>query len=110
MSVSDQHPYHSVSDDELHCLIYSDLVNINYLSGNDPNNIIFNVFHHSQGTRVNHLNLICSQARTSLYKFSIHCVGPKVWKILSDEIRNFRNFNIFKSKMKKFLFNSLSQN
>ena len=52
------------------------------INDNDPNNVIFNVFHQSQCTRGYHLNLICPQARTILYKFSIHCVGPKVWNTL----------------------------
>ena len=79
------------------------------VNDNNPNNVIFTVFHHTQGTRGNHHNLLCPQPRTTLYKLSVHCVGPKVWNTLPDDIKNCCNFNIFKSSVKKYLFNILSQ-
>ena len=66
------------------------------INNNDPNNITFNVFHHSKGTRGNHLNLRCPKARTTFYKYSIHCRGPKVWNTLPDNINSFSYFNTFK--------------
>lgn len=80
-----------------------------YVNDNDLNNVLFTVFHHSQGTRGNHLNLLCPQPRTTLYKHSIHCVGPNVWNVLPDYIKNSPSYNIFKCKMKKYLFNILSK-
>ena len=79
------------------------------INNNYPNNKIYNVFHHSQCTRGNHLNLICPQARTRLYTFSIHCVGPKVWNTLPYDIKSCSYFYTFKSRVKKYLFNNLSQ-
>lgn len=79
------------------------------VNDNDPNNVIFTVFHHNQGTRGNHHNLICPQPRTTLYKFSVHCVGPKVWNTLPDDVKKFCNFNIIKNRVKKYLFGILSQ-
>lgn len=59
----------------------------NNVNDNDPNNVLFTVFHHSQGTRGNHLNLLCPQPRTTLYKYSVHCVGHNVWNTLPDNIK-----------------------
>ena len=73
------------------------------INNNDPNDIIFNVFHHSLVTRENHLNLICLQARTTLYKISKHCVGLKVWNTLPDDIKSCSYFNSFKSRVKVFI-------
>ena len=67
------------------------------------------MYHHSQGTHGDHLNLICFQARTTLYKYSIHCVGPKVWNTIPHHIKSCSYFNTFKSRVKKYLFNNLSQ-
>ena len=76
------------------------------INNNDTNNIISNVYH-SQGTRGNLLNMICPKARTALYKFSIQCVGPKVWNT-PDDIKSCSYFNTLKSRVKKYLFNNLS--
>ena len=67
---------------------------------NDPN-AIFNMFHHRQGIGGNHLNLICPQAGTTLYKCSIHCVGLKVWNTLPHHMNSCTYFNTFKSRVKK---------
>ena len=83
-----------------------------YKNINDSNieNIIFTIFHHSQGTRGNHRNLRCPQARTTLYKFSVHCIGPKVWNTLPEDIKMCSKVNTFKIKLKQYLYNIQAQN
>lgn len=48
MATTDNFPFQSVSDDELHCLINSDSININYLSLAVLDTMLFNPFHFQQ--------------------------------------------------------------
>ena len=70
---------------------------------------MFRVIRYSQDTRGNNVNLLCPQPRTTLYKFSIHCFGPKCWNALPDDIKIIANLNLFKIKLKQHLFNLQSQ-
>ncbi len=99
MSVSDHLPYHSVSDDELCCLIYSDLVNINYLSLAVLDTMVFNPLHFQQDEDLNNnadplfYNPANSTHKSSQYIYlTDHDKQPwanNVLTILSMNIRSF---------------------
>ena len=75
--------------------VYNDLNEVR------DNRKLFKHVHHNQGTRRNNINLMCPQHRTTLYKFSLHCFGPKCWNALPDELKTITNLNLFKSKLRK---------
>ena len=58
---------------------------------------MFRFIYHSQGTRGINIKL-CPQPRTTLYKFSIHCFGPKCWNALPDDMKTVANLNLFKKQ------------
>ncbi len=89
-----------------YCITLTIYKNVN---DSDANNKIFSMFHHGRGTRGDHQNLICPRPRTTLYKHSVHCVGPNVWNTLPDDVKKCCDFNLFKSRMKNYLFNVLNQ-
>ena len=82
----------------------------NDINNNDDSNKLFTVLHHSHGTRGNNINLICPQARTTIYKCSMHCVGPICWNSLPNELRNITNYNTFKTRLKTYFFQQQNLN
>ena len=57
MATTDSFPFQSVSDDELHCLINRDSININYLSLEVLDTMIFNPLHFQQDDNSNNNNV-----------------------------------------------------
>lgn len=81
----------------------------NDLNESKSNRQLFKHVNHSQGTRGNNVNLMCPQHRTTLYKFSIHCFGPKCWNALPDNLKTITNLNLFKSKLKNHFYKLQNQ-
>ena len=76
---------------------------------NDKENNVFSIVHHNYGTRGNDLDLMCPQPRTTLYKYSMHCVGPMYWNSLPTDIKILENINTFKNKLKVYYINQQRQ-
>ncbi len=60
---------------------------------------------HKYNTR-NASNYITTKYNSNIIKYSIKVTGPKVWNAINHDIMNSRTLNIFKTKLKKLLYNN----
>lgn len=79
------------------------------IHNNDQSQRIFTVFHHSQATRGNNVDLAIPRVRTTLYKYSIHCTAPHCWNDLPNHLKQITNLVAFKTKLKTLLYSLQSQ-
>lgn len=75
------------------------------ISKNVGNNELFNMKDSILNTRSNHMDLICPTFRTTLFKNSIFCYGPKLYNSLPPELKTipFTNKIRLKKELKKYL-------
>lgn len=73
-------------------------------------NNIFRFVDSLHGTRSSNANLIVPQFRTTLYKNSILCIGPKLFNDLPTSVKNLvatSNYLLYKKKLKHHILNFL---
>ena len=69
----------------------------------------YEIFHEKsnfQRTRRSHLNLVQPNRRTNFGQAALSYIGPSLWNILPNEIKDSVSLNTFKHKVKYFYLNN----